>query len=200
MSNDRLIAGFEFSVRPMFAEGILFPVAADLPSAILHESFHVGGGESTLNSFPLPLRNDFGLPAKPQSVGGGLRYNKELRLGFGSEPPSERFELDYSGAMALAHVRELSAPSDCELKLADLRSYLIWFHYYVSKVYQRFGYKQPVAYSVRRWDANGNFVAVEVPLVPLENVGSAPGYEGPEGVKLAEAVLSEIAAKEICRH
>ncbi|GEM_PF-4479296 len=200
MENKNRTAGLEISVRPTPGLGQFTLGMDDLRRFALEESFHIGEDDAALNSFPLPLRNPEGFPASPIRTGDGFRYERALSPFSDTEQRSECLDFSRSGQITLSHVRKLTGPDRSSLMSIDLCSYLVWFHYYVSRAYIRLGYAQSVDYRVRRWDANGNSVAVEVPLVPLENVGSAPGYEGPEGAKLAEAVLAEIAAKELCRH
>jgi len=195
MENKIRTAGFEILVRPTPTVGQVTWRIDDLPRVAFEESFHLGADSAALNSFPLPLRNPEGLPASPIKTGDGFRFERTLSPFSDTESRAECLEILRSGGITLSHVRKLTCPVPCGLTSDDLFFYLVWFHYYVSKVYISLGYAQSVDYRVRQWDANGNSVVVEFPLVPLENVGSVPGYQGPEGAKLARTVLSEIAAK-----
>lgn len=199
MENKNRTAGFEILAGPTPCFGQVTWCIGDPRRIALEESFHVGADNAALNSFPLPLRNAEGLPASPIKTGDGFRYERALSPFSNTESRSECLEIFRSGGIMLSHVRKLTGPAPCGLTSNDLVSHLVRFHYYVSKVYIRLGYAQSVDYRVLQWYANGNSDLVEVPLVPLENVGLGSGYEGPEGVKLAKTVLSEMAAKILCR-
>jgi len=100
-----------------------------------------------------------------------------------------------SGGIILSHVRLLTPLNSCSLTTVDFRFYLVWFHFYASKVYRRLGYEQSVDYRLRRWGANGHTVDVDVRCVILEDTGSISGYEGPEGEALARTVKAQMEAK-----